>query len=65
MRGKTENSPFITKAAAARLCGLSVRYLYELIDLGIIAVDARGKIFRGPFLVWVAQRTSGVSTDGQ
>ena len=64
MHGKTENSPFITKAAAARLSGLSRRYIYELIDLGIIAVDARGKIFRGPFLAWVAQRNGG-SADGQ
>jgi hypothetical protein len=64
MPGKTKNSPTITKAAAARLCGLSVRYLHELIDVGVIAVDHKNRILRGPFMRWLAAK-QGAPIDGQ
>jgi len=49
--------PFVTKAEAARRCGVARLTIYEWLDLGIISADGKGRIPRDNFERWLATRT--------
>lgn len=51
-----KNIDRVSKSAAARRLRVNRQTVYDWIDLGVIAVDARGKVLREPFEALLKQR---------